>query len=75
MRLVLACPCCGNTNFEKEKVKYLIADVDGTFLEQETAHNEKMQFTCDQCGLRDYIFNFIIKFENSLPKGVRREYE
>lgn len=58
MRLILACPYCGNTNFE-----------------QETAHNEKLQFTCDQCGLRDYIFNFIIKFTGSLPKGVRKDYE
>lgn len=75
MRLILACPCCGNTNFEQEKVKHLIADVNGVFLEQETAHNEKLQFTCDECGLRDYIFNFIIKFTGSLPKGVRKDYE
>lgn len=75
MKLVLACPCCGNTNFKEEKIKGLFNDVTGVYIDQETVHNEKTQLTCDECELRDYIFNFIIKFGNSLPKGFRKDYE
>lgn len=75
MRLILACPCCGNTNFKDEKIKWLIKDTNGVFLTQETAYNEKMQLTCDECGLRDYTFNFIIKLENNKELELRIKEE
>ena len=59
MKLILSCYKCGSTDFKNTKIEH--HDIEGaSYLFQEDLM--KTTVICENCGLKDYVENLIIKF-------------